>query len=381
MKKHIILFITNNISSFLSHRMPIGRKLIELGYEVHLISAMNSIEASEIVASSGIKFHSIRLARSGLNIFSEAISFFEIFKLMNNIQPSLVHLVTIKPIIYGGVAARILRIDSLVVAIAGLGYLFMTTSKFFILLRLLVVLIFKNIFSKKKLKIIFQNSDDQLHLLKLTNLNPEKTTLIKGSGVNLDEFISNIKPSKLPYIVTMASRLLRDKGVTEYVEAAKILSERGVSIEFRLVGDIDIGNPSSLSVHDLSVLKKLGIVKLYGHRNDISALYNESRIIVLPSYREGLPKALIEAASCGRPVITTDVPGCRDAIVPGHTGLLIPPYDSMALANAIENLIFDDELCDNMGEFARLFAEMEFSIKEVVNRHLSIYKSLLGESS
>ena len=361
--------------------MPIGRKLIELGYEVHLISAMNSIEASEIVASSGIKFHSIRLSRSGLNIFSEAISFFEIFKLMNNIQPSLVHLVTIKPIIYGGVAARILRIDSLVVAVAGLGYLFMTTSKFFILLRLLVVLIFKNIFSKKKLKIIFQNSDDQLHLLKLTNLNPEKTTLIKGSGVNLDEFISNIKPSKLPYIVTMASRLLRDKGVTEYVEAAKILSERGVSVEFRLVGDIDIGNPSSLSVHDLSVLKKLGIVKLYGHRNDISALYNESRIIVLPSYREGLPKALIEAASCGRPVITTDVPGCRDAIVPGHTGLLVPPYDSMTLANAIENLIFDDELCDNMGEFARLFAEMEFSIKEVVNRHLSIYKSLLGESS
>jgi glycosyltransferase involved in cell wall biosynthesis len=378
MKNYAILFITNNISSFVSHRLPIGLRLIELGYEVHLAAAMNCLESAEIINNSGIKFYPLKLSRSGINIFSEAKSFFEILRLIKGLNPHLVHLVTIKPVIYGGIAARMLRTNGLVVAISGLGYLFMAKNIFFKFMRFIVAQIFKFIFSKKDIFVIFQNSADQQFLMKLSNLNADKAVLIRGSGVNLEEFKSKIAPSKLPYVVTMASRLLKDKGVLEYIEASKILLKRGENIEFRLVGDIDCGNPSSLSLHDLSQINEMGCIKVYGYCNNISEMYNESRIIVLPSYREGLPKALIEAAACGRPVITTDVPGCRDAIDPGYTGRLIPPYDPLALANSIEQLIFDDNLCDSMGLLARQFAEREFSIKKVINQHLNIYKLLLN---
>ena len=380
MNKKKILFITNTIGSFVSHRLPIGIKLVELGYDVHLIAALNSIEGANIVLSYGIKFHHIRLSRSGLNIFLEAIVFVKILRLIQSIRPNLVHLVTMKPVIYGGLIARMLRVDGVIIAISGLGYLFMSSGVLFAFLRSVVLPIFTVIFSKKNITVIFQNPEDQQLLLRLTKLNPLKVSLIKGSGINLHEFASTTNPSKLPKVVIMASRLLKDKGVLEYINAAKILSKKGLGIEFRLVGDIDPGNPSSLTSSELLEIKKQNIVKIYGHRDDIAVLYNESRIVVLPSYREGFPKALIEAASCGRPIITTDVPGCRESVIPSKTGFLVPPRDCIALALAIERLIGDDDLCDRMSKFARKFAEQEFSIDKVVDKHIAIYKSLLKPS-
>jgi len=380
MNKKKILFITNNVGSFVSHRLPIGIKLVELGYDVHLMAALNSIEGMNLVLSYGIKFHPIRLSRSGLNIFLEAIAFVKIMRLIQSIRPNLVHLVTMKPVIYGGMIARMLRVDGVVIAISGLGYLFMSSGALFVFLRSIAILIFKVIFSKKNITVIFQNPEDQQLLLKLTKINFRKTSLIKGSGVNLHKFTSTVNPSKLPKVVIMASRLLKDKGVLEYINAAKILSEKGLSIEFRLVGDIDLGNPSSLTAVELLEIKKQNLVKIYGHRDDVAVLYNESRIVVLPSYREGFPKALIEASSCGRPIITTNVPGCREAVISGRTGFLVPPRDSLALALAIERLIGDDDLCDRMSKFARKFAEKEFSIDKVVDKHIVIYKSMLKPS-
>jgi glycosyltransferase involved in cell wall biosynthesis len=372
-----ILFITNTVGSFVSHRLPIGVELVKLGYDVHLIAAFNSIEGGNTVLSSGIKFHPVRLSRSGLNFALEAIAFVKIMLLIKSIRPSLVHLVTMKPVIYGGLIARMLRVEGVVIAISGLGYLFMSPGVLVTFLRSIAVSIFKIIFAKKNITVIFQNPEDQQLLFMLTKLNPRKAILIKGSGVNLSEFTLGVNPSQLPKIVIMASRLLKDKGVLEYVNAAKILSEKGLGIEFRLVGDIDLGNPSSLTSSEILEIKKQNLVKIYGHRDDIAVLYNESRIVVLPSYREGFPKSLIEAASCGRPIITTDVPGCREAVIPGKTGFLVPPRDCIALALAIERLIGDDDLCDQMSKFARKFAEQEFSIDQVVDKHISIYKSLL----
>jgi glycosyltransferase involved in cell wall biosynthesis len=172
--------------------------------------------------------------------------------------------------------------------------------------------------------------------------------------------------------------LLRDKGIYEFVEAAELLKNRGVKAQFWLAGDRDEGNPASVDISELEVWRKNKNVELLGHREDIPHVFSQAKIIVLPSYyREGLPKVLIEAAACGRPVVTTDMPGCRDAIDPEVSGILVPPRDTSALADAIQRLLLDPKLCAQMGKSARQLAEQKFSIEKVVSTHMSIYNELL----
>jgi len=178
--------------------------------------------------------------------------------------------------------------------------------------------------------------------------------------------------------VTMAARLLRDKGVTEFVQAAKLLRERQVDVKFWLIGEPDLANPGSVTMQDIAAWQAEGVVKIWGRRNDVLTLYSQSNIVTLPSYYgEGLPKCLIEAAACGRAIVTTDMPGCRDAIEPGVTGLLVPPRDAVALADAIEFLIKDAPTRLSLGRAARELAEREFGIEKVIEAHLQIYDQLL----
>jgi glycosyltransferase involved in cell wall biosynthesis len=177
----------------------------------------------------------------------------------------------------------------------------------------------------------------------------------------------------------MSSRLLKDKGVIEYIEAAKILNECGLNIEFHLIGDIDPDNPTSLSKMELEHLNQQGYINMLGYRTDIAERYAASNIICLPSYREGFPKSLIEAAACGRAVVTTDVPGCRDAIIENKTGLLVPPRNATALADAIKKLAKDQKIRNQMGASGRALAEKLFSIENVVSQHLQIYNNMLKD--
>ncbi|MNJ42963.1 N,N'-diacetylbacillosaminyl-diphospho-undecaprenol alpha-1,3-N-acetylgalactosaminyltransferase [compost metagenome] len=228
---------------------------------------------------------------------------------------------------------------------------------------------------KRNLRAVFQNPDDQQALVTIGAINSEKSVLIRGSGVNLSQYQFLAEDSSLP-VVTFAARLLRDKGVVEFVEAARLLTMRGVQARFQLVGDPDPGNPTSISVNDIARWQKEGIVECLGYRPDMETVFRHSHIVVLPSYREGLPKVLIEAAACGRAVVTTDVPGCRDAVAPGESGLIVPVRNALALADAIQRLVDDSELRRSMGAAGRALAEREFAIESVVAQHLEIYRTL-----
>ena len=224
-----------------------------------------------------------------------------------------------------------------------------------------------------------QNKDDLKVLVNWGVLNLSKVKLLKGSGVKLENFINLDEPSGTP-VVCFAARLLRDKGVYEYVSAVRLLKERGIKAEFLLAGDLDINNPTGLKLKDLNKIRDEGYVKIIGYQKDIATLYAKSHIICLPSYREGFPKSLIEAAAAGRAVVTTDVPGCRDAIIPNKTGLLVPIKDSQKLADALQWLIENSKERIAMGKAGRNFAEKEFKIEKIILNHLDIYQDILSNS-
>jgi len=205
----------------------------------------------------------------------------------------------------------------------------------------------------------------------------DKVVLIRGSGVDLSHYPLLPEPAGTP-VVAMASRLLIDKGVVEFVEAARILRARGVSARFQLIGDLDPGNPASVSAETVRAWQKEGVVECLGFRSYIPALFLQAHVVALPSYREGLPKVLIEAAASGRAVVTTDMPGCRDAIEPDVTGLLVPARDTQVLVQALGRLIEDSALRQRMGQAGRALAEREFGIEKVVDAHLAIYRELVG---
>lgn len=242
-------------------------------------------------------------------------------------------------------------------------------------------MLYRSALTHKHLRVIFQNRDDQVRVAKLAHVDEKKTTIISGSGVDLISYkVCSSANNELP-IVMLAARFLHDKGIYEFVHAAKLIKSRNAKLQgtrFVLVGDLDKENPASLSDAELNSIHAEAIVEVWGYRNDMPSVISLATIVVLPSYREGFPKVLIEAAACGKPVVTTDVPGCRDAILADVTGLLVPVKNSDALASAIERLLNDPELCLEMGRAGRLRAEKEFDVNSVVQKHLTIYQELLA---
>ena len=369
-----ILFVVNAPKFFLSHRLPIAQAAKAEGYDVHVASAFGA-QIPEI-EGWGFTHHVVPIARSGQNPFNELTTIVKLVGLLRNLKPDLVHLITIKPVLYGGIAARFSGVSAVVSAVSGLGTVFLASSVVAKARRWLVKRMYAAAFKQKKLAVIFQNPDDRATLLSLVPLEPADTRMIRGSGVDLNEYPCLPEPDGTPAVV-MAARLLRDKGVFEFVQAAQQLAERNVPVKMRLVGSPDPGNPTSVSEQDLESWKQGGVVELLGYRTDIAEQYAAANIVCLPSYREGLPKSLVEAAACGRAVVTTDVPGCRDAITPDVTGKLTPAKDSTGLADAIESLVRQPESRQKMGREGRKLAEEAFSIEQIVGQHMQIYRDLL----
>jgi len=373
MKKNL-LFIVNSADFFLSHRLPLAIAAKNAGYR---ISVACPIEKSiDIIRHNDFEFYELKISRSGQNFFREISTFFHILLLLLKVRPDIVHLITIKPIVYGGIAARLARISSVVSAVPGLGSFFLGNSPLDRIKQRLVLYLYSIAFRHPNHLIIFQNQSDRDMLLRSGVFRHPQARLIPGSGINLDDYPYLSEPCDTA-IVVMAARLLRDKGVFEFIEAARILHEKNTAVEMRLLGSIDPDNPSSVTQQDINHWKHLEYVKLLGYKNDMAQQYAQCNIACLPSYREGLPKSLIEAAACGRAIVTTDVPGCRDAIIPGDTGLLVPVKNPEALADAIKSLIAQSMKRKEMGKKAREFAEKTFSIEHVVECHLSIYNELL----
>lgn len=370
-----LLFVVNDPAFFLSHRLPLAVAARQEGFNVH-IATMDGTAVEKIV-QLGFIHHKLPLSRSGKNPFTELNSFFAIWRLFRRLQPSLVHLVTIKPVLYGGIAARLANVPGVVSAISGLGFLFVKRSGLRVrMLRKAVFILYRLAMGHINQRVIFQNSSDMNALIKAGGVKKNKTNLIRGSGVDLNDYPILPESNEIP-VVVMASRLLKDKGVHEFVAAARQIQSSGVNACFQLIGAPDPENLESVSADSVLAWKKEGVVECLGFRTDIPELFSQAHIVCLPSYYgEGLPKVLIEAAACGRVVITTDMPGCRDAIEPNVTGLLVPPRDVEALANTMERLIKNDALRQQMGRAGRNLAEQEFRIEKVINSHLNIYREL-----
>lgn len=369
----VLLFIVNDPGFFLSHRLPVAKGAQAAGYCVHIASMPG--HAVETITKAGFEHHELPLSRSGRNPMAELRLIFAIWKLLWRLKPDVLHLVTIKPVLYGGIAARLAPVKGVVAAISGLGFVFLSKGLKAALTRQVVSTFYKAALGKRNLRAIFQNPDDRDLLLGIGGLDASKIVMIRGSGVDLSLYSSVPEPEGVP-VVCLAARLLLDKGVVEFVEAARILRAHGIEARFQLIGDIDPGNPATVSAAQLADWRKEGLVELLGYRKDIAALFGAANIVVLPSYREGLPKVLVEAAACARAVVTTDVPGCRDAIEPGVTGLLVPVRDAQALASQLQVLIEDPVLRRKFGQAGRELAMRAFAIEEIVGQHLDVYRQL-----
>jgi len=374
-----IILVVNNPDFLISHRFDICIEAMNQGYQVHVASPFKEDAVSKIEAV-GMHYHEINFSRKGKNPFSEFKTIVSLVSLFRNMKPELVHLITIKPYLYGGIAARIANVKSVVSAVAGLGILFSSNLLKYRLLRLALYPLFGFAFGHKNQSVIFQNADDRNSLVNWGVITEDQVKMIRGSGVDLATCPMIDEPSGVP-VVSFAARLLKDKGVEVFVEASRLLKQRNIEARFWLIGEPDLGNANSVTQAQLRAWESDGLVELFGFRKDIPALFAQSNIVTLPSfYGEGLPKVLIEAAACGRAVITTDHPGCRDAVERDLTAFLVPVRDSVALADAIQALIENPDKRKAMGLAGRKLAIEEFDVNKVVEQHLKIYTGLMEKA-
>ncbi|TLU65099.1 glycosyltransferase family 4 protein [Thalassotalea litorea] len=371
-----LLFLVNVDWFFLSHRLPIALKALQEGYDVHL--ACNFIEQRDYIESLGIKTHQISFSRSGKGFVEEIKTLKDINVLFSKLRPEIVHGVTIKPVLYGGVIGRFKSIQGFVGAISGLGLVFVAKGMKAKIFRTFIKALYKLAFGHDNKAIIFQNEADRQVLLNAGVLSEQDCKMIRGSGADLQTY----SPKELPQGTTtfiMAARLLKEKGVNEFIDAAREVKNKGFDARFLLVGDPDSGNPNSFTHEDLKLWEKEGYVEVLGHRTDIPELFSQSHVVVLPSfYGEGLPKVLIEAAACGRAIITTDNPGCSAAVVSGETGIIVPAQDVGSLVAAMEQFLQFPTQLQSMGKAGRKLAEEEFDVNSVVQQHLNIYSELMA---
>jgi glycosyltransferase involved in cell wall biosynthesis len=373
---HRLLVVCNDLEFFLLHRLPETQGALREGYEVHVATPPG--ERFREIRELGFVHHDLTLSRSGLNPLCELASILAFYRLFRHVKPDLLYLMTVKPILYGGIAARLAGVKAVVAAVFGMGFLFTNNGFGTRMLRTLVLKVYYFALDQRNIRVIFQNPTDQQLMIDMGVVCFQNTRLIQGSGVDLGKFEVKPEPDGIPTVL-MAARLLYDKGVVEFIEAARLLRQQGVHARFLLAGDVDAGNPSSVTRRDVEIWKLNGDVEFLGFRKDMPNLLIGASVVVLPSYREGLPRVLEEAAACGRPVVTTDVPGCRDAVEPGVTGLLVPAKDALKLAQAISKLVQDKSLRRQMGAYGRQLAESKYSIEHIVNAHLALYHEMLGD--
>jgi glycosyltransferase involved in cell wall biosynthesis len=367
------LFIVVNVDwFFLSHRLPIALAAKEKGYDVTILCA-DTGKRAEII-NAGLKHIHLPLSRSGMNVFAEFGLICLLSKIYRKEKPDVIHHVTLKPVIYGSIASRFYKNGLVVNAISGLGYNFTHDRKSF--KQTLINHLMKHSLKNDKFQFIFQNADD-IKLLKerTINVKDHQVYIIKGSGIDLNQFAYSEELIEPIQTVVLSARLLYDKGVMEFIKAAKLLkAEFAAKVRFVIAGGIDKDNPANIPLTEINKHTDGKYIQWIGFEPNIKQLLINSSIVVLPSYREGLPKSLIEAASIGRPIITTDAPGCKDCVINDYNGYTVPVKDYVMLADKMKKLLLSPELRKKMGHNSRKFAESNFNIEEVINKTLDIYK-------
>ncbi len=368
-----LLFLVTEDWYFCSHRLPLARAARDAGYRVSVACRVDRHGAA--IEKEGFRLIATNFSRRSLNPLRELGLVRDIARVYRNEKPDIVHHVSLKPVLYGSIAARLAGVPSVVNAFTGLGYAFIARDAKGRAVRALVTRLLRFALGGLRAKTILQNDDDAATLLAAGLVKLEDLVLIRGSGVDLSVFKPSAPPEGEP-VVVLPARLLWDKGVGEFVAAARRLKASGVGARFALVGDSDPENHAAVPAQRLKEWKKEGVVELWGRREDMAAVFAASQLVCLPSYREGMPKTLLEAAASGRACVTTDVPGCRDAVRDGLTGLLVPVRDAVSLADALHLLIADPERRARMGEAGRRWAEEKFSQERVAAETLALYREL-----
>ena len=372
-EKPVLLYLVTEDWYFCSHRLPIARAARDAGWDVVVATRVG--KHAQSILQEGFRLIPIRLRRRSLAPWREVVAITELVRIYRRERPDLVHHVGMKPVLYGALAATIAGVPAVINALAGMGYVFTSSQLKARLLRPLIRAAFRCLLDRPRSRLILQNPDDVASMAGGT-VAAERVALIRGSGVDTATFLPRPEPDGTP-VAVMVSRMLWDKGVGELVEAARLLKRRGVPLRVVLVGPPDPENPASIPERRLHGWDASGDVAWWGEREDIAEIWANSHIAVLPSYYgEGVPKALLEAAAYSRPMVATNISGCREIVQDGVTGLLVPPRDAERLADALERLARDPQLRRHMGAAARELVERELSEKAVVEETMALYRSL-----
>lgn len=366
-----LLFLVTEDWYFVSHRLPLAVAARAEGLEVVVATRLESL--TQDIEAAGIRAIPFEMSRRGMNPLHELATLVRLWRLYRRERPNIVHHVALKPVLLGGMAARLTGIHAVVSAVAGMGFLFADAGR----------LPWARAWFKRLLptvigpgRAIVQNPDDAA-LLEASGVRTDRIRLIRGAGVDLARFKPQPELGGVPLVI-LPARMLWDKGVGEFVAAARQLRRQGIAARFALVGDRDTANPASVPLSELEAWREDGVVEWWGRCEDMPGVFAQSHVVCLPSYREGLPKVLLEAAACGRPIVTTDAPGCREIVHQDDNGLLVPARDVVALATALERLIRDAGLRQRMGRRGRERAESEFSQQRVTAETLAVYRELLN---
>lgn len=376
MERKRLLIVVNVDWFFLSHRLPIAEKAIQEGWDVTVLS-QDTGKAKDII-KKGIHFYNVSFSRSGTNLLNEFKTVFTLYRLYKKLKVDVVHQVTLKPVIYGSLVSKLLKIKGTVNAISGLGYNF-TEGRRGVVQKIMLRLM-KFGFKQNNLAVVFQNDDDLNQINELSVLEERNMVfLIKGSGVDLVKYEEEKFIEKEKIEVLFPARMLKDKGVEEFIGAAEMLKKKyKYKVKFILAGKIDIENKAGISEEYLKEKLEESYIEWIGFQENMIDVYKKSDIVVLPSYREGMPKALIEACAIGRPIITTNAIGCKECVDEGVNGYKVPVKSVKELGLAIEKLVQSSDLRKEMGRHSRLKAEKEFSLTGVVSKHIEIYTELFN---
>ena len=367
-----ILYLVSEDWYFCSHRLPIARAARDAGAEIVVATRVRDHGAT--IEAEGFRLVPIELARSGRNPLHDAGTIVALIKLYRREHPDIVHHVALKPALYGSIAAWLTKVPAMVNAFAGMGFIFISKGIFARALRPLVQTSFRFLLNRPNSRVIVQNPDDRALFVESIGVSAQRVSIIRGSGVDIEQYGPNAEPDGVPMALCV-SRMLWDKGIGELVAAARLLKQRGTAIRIRLVGPGD-DNPAAIPPATLAEWAAEGVVEIAGASDDIAGEYARAHIAVLPSYREGLPKSLMEAAAAGLPIVATDVPGCREVCQHEKTGLLVPVRTSEPLADALQRLAEDAELRKTYGAAARRLAENAFAEPVVVTQTIAHYETM-----
>jgi glycosyltransferase involved in cell wall biosynthesis len=369
-----ILFLVTEDWYFRLHWMGLAQAARDAGFEVLL--AMRVQEDGREISQHGFKLFPINLLRRSVNPFRELLAVMELVRLYRAEKPDLVYHVAVKPILYGSIAARLAAVPFVINAFAGLGYAYTNEELKARLLRLFLKFGLNAACRSANSIAVFQNEEDQAQLVRDCVVQQNQTRVIRGTGIDTDRFRPTSDKSGEP-IILLPCRMLWDKGVGEFIEAARLVRRKKSNVRFVLAGRCDEDNPASIQLEQLHQWQEEGVIEWWGHRSDMPAVFGNASVVVLPSYREGLPVSLLEAAACGKPIIATDVPGCREVARHRVNGLLVPRMNALALADAISMLVDNPELRNELGRRGREIVLKEFSCTIITRQTVALFHELL----